>query len=96
MDEATSPERTYLNTKQKLTQFLEMELTVTRTMLALARTEDREPRDPHGVQQALENARKALTSIFDLLPRLGPCAAAEAIATTAHELEAELGSFARS
>jgi hypothetical protein len=96
MDEAASPERTRLDTKQSLTQFLELELNVTRTMLDLARTEDREPRDPHAVQQALENARKGLATIFDLLPRLGRCAAAEAIALTAHELQVEMASFARS
>ncbi len=96
MDEATSPERPHLNATQRLTQFLELELKVTRTMLDLARTEDREPTDPHAVQQALENARKALAGIFDLLPRLGRCAEAEAIATTAHELHDEIASFARS
>jgi hypothetical protein len=96
MDEATSPGRQNLDAKHKLTRFLELELEVTRTMLDLARTEDREPRDPHGLQQALENARKSLTTIFDFLPRLGQCTAAEAIATTAHALQAELGSFSRS
>jgi hypothetical protein len=96
MAESTSPDRPKLNTKQELMQFLELELGLTRTMLDLARTEDREPRDPHGLQEALENARKALATIFDFLPRLGQCTAAEAIATTAHELQAELGSFAHS
>ena len=96
MDEATYAELTRLDTKQRLTQFLELELEVTRTMLDLARTEDREPRDPHGLQQALENARKGLATIFDLLPKLGRCAAAEAIAITAHDLQAEVASFARS
>jgi len=45
MAEATSPERPNLNTQQELTQFLELELELTRTMLDIARTEDREPKE---------------------------------------------------
>ena len=91
-----SPERESAETSEELTQFLELELKVTRTMLDLAHTENLEPRDSRGLQQALKNAQKALTTVFDFLPRLGQSAVAEEIKRTALGLQAELVSLTQS
>jgi predicted transcriptional regulator len=91
----STPEERHLKTIEEITRFLELELELTRTMLALARTENKDPRDPEGVQQAIENAQKALTTIFDFLPRLGQRATAEEIARTAQGLQAEVDWFGR-